>query len=58
MTLAFADRSYLPKTYTLPRQRGETKVAYAYRFFREIRGLGHVALYVVRGNRRRLIAKR
>lgn len=51
-SLGYADRqgSGYRKLYALPRQVGEAYADYAARFFREVRGLGHVYLY--KGGRR------
>lgn len=51
-SLGWADRqgSGHRRVNVLPRKHGEPYPAYCLRFFREVRGLGHVFLY--RGRRR------
>lgn len=58
MQLGYYDKSWPGTTYLLDRRPEESKVAYARRFFSQIRGLGNVCLVVTRGNRRRIIARR
>ena len=53
MQLAYVDRAARHLTYILPRDPGENRTAYTVRFFREIRGLGNVAIVTVKGNIRR-----
>jgi hypothetical protein len=58
MQLGWYDNLAPHKTYILPRKKGEERTTYARRFFAEIRGLGNCTLVVMRGSRRRRIARR
>lgn len=58
MTLAYSDVLAPNITRTLPRLKGELRLNYCQRFFREVTGLGSVILWKVKGNRRVRIARR
>ncbi len=49
-SLGYSDRipGHRPVIYALPRKRGESRADYMRRFFREVRGLGHVRLHLGR----------
>lgn len=47
-SFGYSDRipNHPPAIKSLPRQRGESRANYTRRFFREIKGLGHVRLHL------------